>query len=147
MTSQRCEECEQVSPNDAKYCVHCGKKLSPPNGQLTPELVILWTAGSRGPQYAKLFERLYPRGEISLKPSWSWAAFLVPFWMIYRRLYLEWLLFLAVDTFLGATGVDFWPLTFIVQGLFGNALYFMALERRARRTAQTQADIRAHQYG
>ena len=146
MTSRQCAECDQANPNDGKYCVHCGAKLSPPSGQLTSALVILWT-GRRGRQYAHLFEHLFPRREISFKPSWSWAAALVPFWMIYRRLYLEWLLFFAVDFFLGLTGVPFWPLTFIVQGLFGNALYFLALERRARREAETRAEIEAHQYG
>jgi len=147
--SRHCQDCELTSPNDARYCVHCGTKLTEPTGRLTPELVILWTAGSRGRQYAARFERLFPGGEVALKPSWSWGAFLVPFWMIYRGLYLEWLLVAATALLLAVVQVPLWPLLWIGQGLFGRALYFMALERRARRATQRQGepDLGAHQYG
>jgi hypothetical protein len=145
--SRRCQDCELTSPNDARYCVHCGKRLPEPTGHLTAELVLLWTAGSRGRQYAALFERLFPTGEASFKPSWSWAACLVPLWMIYRRLYLAWLLVVATSVLLGVAEVPLWPLLWIGQGLFGNALYFLALERRARRAARPRADVGAHQYG
>jgi hypothetical protein len=28
MTSRHCAECDQANPGDARYCVHCGAKLS-----------------------------------------------------------------------------------------------------------------------
>jgi hypothetical protein len=143
---KRCAACEQTNPDDSRYCVHCGANLSEPDGQLTPAQIILWSK-RRGPAYARVFSRLFPRGEISFKPSWNWAAALVPFWMIYRGLYFEWLLFLLTALLLGAAEVSISPLSWILQGLFGNALYFMALERRARREAEARADVAAHQYG
>jgi hypothetical protein len=143
---KRCPDCERTNPDDGRYCVHCGASLTRPDGELTPAQIILWSK-RRGAAYALIFARLFPRGEISLKPSWSWAAALVPFWMIYRRLYLEWLLFIFTEMLLGAADVWISPLVWILQGMLGNALYFLALERRARREAQARAEVAAHQYG
>jgi hypothetical protein len=123
---------------EARFCGVCGEAGGPNAAGLTPATVRA-LAGPSGDYYAKKLGELYPSGTTSLKPSWNWAAALVPFWFLYRRLYLPWLGFVALGFVLGRIHPALCWLIPIGEGALGNALYLMALERRARDRAATTA--------
>jgi hypothetical protein len=92
-----------------------------------------------GDYYARKLSELFPSGTTSLKLSWNWSAALVPFWLLYRGLYLAWLGFTGLAFVLGRIHPALCWLVPISEGVLGNALYLMALERRARDRAATNA--------
>ena len=59
--------------------------------------------------------------------------------MLYRGLFLEGLVLLSFELLFGFVRLPLWPLLLVSQGVFGNAIYFLALERRARRAAPIAA--------
>ena len=138
--ARACESCGTNSASGARYCTRCGRALLPidrPPSRLTPVTIHL-QAGRRADYYVRAFSRMYPTGVVTLKPSWNWAAFCFGFaWMLYRGLYLEGIALLASLTVVGFRDLPLWPLFMLGQGIFGNALYFLALDRRRRRSGQT----------
>jgi hypothetical protein len=151
MTKVHCTQCGTRTPSDAdnaRFCAGCGAAVPRPGGAafaatmiaptLTAELVDQ-LAGPSGAYYARTFARLFPGGAVSFKPSWNWSAALAgPFWLIYRRLYVELLVITVLQLGLGAAGVPA-PVEWLGSALFGNALYFMALERRVRTVGVREA--------
>ncbi len=145
MPKIRCSQCQDHNDPSSLFCTRCGARLrrfssplpSPAfrafsDGVLTPELVR-HLSGRGGERYAAIFRRMYPSYSVSLKPSWNWAAALVPFWMLFRGLYLEWAALVALGFAFGRVCSGLAILFPIAQGLFGNAIYFLALERHVRR--------------
>jgi hypothetical protein len=128
---------------EARFCGFCGaaagaKAMKSDGARLTPEIVLA-LAGRGGEYYAKKLCDLFPSGSTSLKLSWNWAAALVPFWLLYRRLYLAWLGFTALAVILGHVHPALPWLVPIAEGLLGNALFLMALERQARERSEATA--------
>ena len=137
MPNGRCR-CGAETAGDIRFCGFCGA----PAGSNAPGLTtatVCAMAGRNGDYYARTLNDLYPSGTISLKLSWNWAAALVPFWLLYRRLYLAWLGFTGLAFVLGCIHPALCWLVPIGEGALGNALYLMALERRARERAATNA--------
>src|SRR4051812_13227163 len=145
MTS--CQGCGTTPVRDARFCTACGRPTGAETlptgaetqptgtargltGTLTPETIQL--LGGRGADhYVRAFGRMYPDGSVALKPSWNWAAFLLgALWLLYRGLFLEAFVIWGVVGAFGLAHVPLWPLAMIGQGIFGNAIYFRALERR-----------------
>jgi hypothetical protein len=122
----------------ARFCTACGRPtgaLPQPPRTLTPDS-IRRLAGRRADYYVRAFERMFPAGRVALKPSWNWAAFLGSvFWMLYRGLFLEAVVLLSVELLFSFVHLPVWPALLVGQGIFGNAVYLLALERRARRAA------------
>jgi hypothetical protein len=139
-----CQDCGATRQQDARFCTACGRPIvaaQRPTGTLRPETIQLF-AGRGADHYLRTFSRMYPDGSMALKPSWNWAAFLFgAFWLLYRGLLLETLAIWGVVGAFGLAHVPLWPLAVIGQGIFGDALYFLALQRRVRRAAL--ADRRA----
>ena len=142
MTSD-CRSCGSSNERIARFCRECGSAISPvatgPTGALTPALVRQ-LAGRRADYYVQAFARMFPDGTVALKPSWNWAAFLGSvFWMLYRGLFLEAFVLLSFELLFGLAHLPLWPALMVGQGIFGNAIYFLALERRARRATAIAA--------
>jgi hypothetical protein len=143
MSIVRCEACGNHFTAGPKFCVHCGQPMltaAPASAPLTPELVRA-LAGRNGGYYARKLSRLFPEGHVSLKPSWNWAAALVPFWWIYRRLYAPALFFYVVALVAGAIRPGLGLLVLLAQGLTADALYLKSLERTARRQTALRTDL------
>lgn len=90
---------------------------------------------NRTAYYANVFDRHGERG--SFFASWNWAAtFFGPMWMFYRGMYLfgaifyvllmlcTWLSFTAVLQSSQGTMIPWGLILFVIQGVFGNAIYF-----------------------
>jgi hypothetical protein len=108
-------------------------------GTVTPETIQL-LAGRSADHYVRAFGRMYPDGSVALKPSWNWAAFLFgALWLLYRGLLLEAFAIWSVVGAFGVAHVPLCPLAMLGQGIFGNAIYFRALERRTRRATPIAA--------
>ena len=142
MTSD-CRSCGSSNERTARFCGGCGFAVRPvaarSNGALTPD-TIRRLAGRRGDYYVRAFARMFPAGAVGLKPSWNWAAFLGSiFWLLYRGLFLEALVLLSFELLFGFAHLPLWPALLVGQGIFGNAIYFLALERRARRATPIAA--------
>jgi hypothetical protein len=136
MSTRHCQNCPEKIEANTRFCGGCGRPVGdPPVAPLTPEIVRKMS--QRGADYyAAAFARMFPTGAVTLKPGWNWAAALGgPFWLLYRGLFLETAAILAFDLLLNRLHLPLWPLQMIAQGIFGNAIYFLALERRAQRKA------------
>ena len=138
-----CRSCGTNHERTARFCGECGEAISEvgngPTRVLTPD-AIRRLAGSRSDYYIRAFFRMFPAGAVGLKPSWNWAAFFGGvFWMFYRGLFLEALALLSLELLFAFAHLPLWPALLIGQGVFGNAIYFLALERRARRTTPVAA--------
>jgi len=142
MPNGRCR-CGAEMAGEARFCGACGaaagaEPVGADDGRLTPETVLA-LAGRGGEYYARKLLDLFPSGTTSLKLSWNWAAALVPFWLLYRRLYLAWMGFTALAVILGHVHPALPWLVPIAEGMLGNSLFLMALERQARERAATIA--------
>jgi len=144
--TRACASCGTNSAYGARYCTRCGQPLLPidrPPSRLTPVTIHL-LAGRRADYYVRAFSRMYPTGTVTLKPSWNWAAFFFGFvWMLYRGLFFEGIGLLVSLSLLGFWHLPLWPLFILGQGIFGNAIYFLALERRRRRSGSTTGEAPA----
>jgi hypothetical protein len=100
------------------------------SGLLTPE-VVRALADRSGDYYARKLTQLFPDGRVSLKPSWNWAAAIVPFWWVAHRLYLPAFASLALGALLGRLHPALPWVVVLAQGAFGTSLYLKSLERRA----------------
>jgi len=137
-----CQGCGTIRLIDARFCTACGQPTGAARQTtrtLTPD-AIRRLAGRRADYYVRAFERMFPAGTVALKPSWNWAAFFGNvLWMLYRGLFLEALVLLSFELLLGFAHLPLWPALMVGQGIFGNAIFFLALERRARRAAPLAA--------
>ncbi len=138
-----CRSCGASQERIGRFCGQCGEAIAAvgagPSRGLTPE-AIRRLAGRRADYYLRTFGRMFPAGTVRLKPSWNWAACLGGvFWMLYRGLYVEALALLSFELLFGFAHLPLWPALLVAQGLFGNAIYFLALERRARRATPLPA--------
>jgi len=137
MANGRCR-CGAEMAGEVRFCGFCGAAARSEAAGLTPATVRA-LAGRGGDYYARKLGELFPSGTTSLKLSWNWAALLVPFWYLYRRLYLPWLGFVALGFVLGHIHPVLCWLVPLGEGALGNALFLMALERRARDQAAAVA--------
>ena len=137
MTSE-CRSCgASQERGGARFCHQCGGAMAEvgtgPRRALTPEAIRRF-AGRRSDYYVRAFGLMFPDGTVGLRPSWNWAAFFGGgLWMLYRGLFGEALVLLSFELLLGFAHLPLWPALLVGQGVFGNALYFLSLERRARR--------------
>ena len=138
MTLIRCPECGRHAMADAVECPTCGAAL-PDDDRLYESFV--------GRRWASHYRDRLTRfhREDGGRVSWNWAAFLVPGWFLYRKLYDYWigfvLLFMVCGAIEGAAGaIELTGVAVaaafsaflgvpILQGLFGDYLLF----RRARK--------------
>ena len=142
MTNE-CRGCGSSNVQTARFCGACGFAIRPvaagPIAVLTPD-AIRRLVGRHADYYVRTFDRMFSTGTVRLKPSWNWAAFLGSFlWLLYRGLFVEALVLLSFELLLGFAHLPLWPLLLVGQGVFGNAVYFLALERRARRAMLSAA--------
>lgn len=103
-----CPECQKESPDEARYCGHCGASLSTPLGSppSEPQTVGTSTVGASPPAEDESTWRQFigPKADFYLAKfknfrsptgpkyalTWNWAAFIFePFlWFLYRKMYL-----------------------------------------------------------
>jgi len=127
MANGRCR-CGAEMAGEVRFCGFCGAAARSEAAGLTPATVRA-LAGRGGDYYARKLGELFPSGTTSLKLSWY----------LYRRLYLPWLGFVALGFVLGHIHPVLCWLVPLGEGALGNALFLMALERRARDQAAAVA--------
>jgi len=98
--TQKCPNCAYPAPDEATNCPSCRASLrevdvpSAPAGggnvsePLTPEqLNALYVGKNWNRFYKPRFDRFAAKGG-RFQATWNWAAALVPFWYLYRKLWL-----------------------------------------------------------
>ena len=68
------------------------------------------------------------------KKSWNWSAFLcTSYWMFYRKMYVECIIYIVGNTILSLIPFICWILSlaaWVCVGLFGNAFYYEHIKKK-----------------
>ena len=107
-----CDSCEQQNPDDARFCLRCGKEFPPetaaeveteteqeeqywrtligPGRCIQFTLTSGWSWKPAWDYYQRAFQRFHTAQGPRFSLTWNWAPFLVePFlWFLYRKMYL-----------------------------------------------------------
>lgn len=80
------------------------------------------------------------------KKTWNWSSFFLnTYWMIYRKMYLEALIFYSVNliiSFIPFIGSILNMLLYIGLGMFGNSLYLNYINRRFKQINSADSTLR-----
>jgi len=106
-----CDSCQQQNPDDAQFCLRCGKEFPPeaeaaaseadqeeqywrtligPGNCLQFRVRGAWSWRPAWDYYRRVFRRFHTAQGPRFSLTWNWAPFLVePFlWFLYRKMYM-----------------------------------------------------------
>ena len=92
------------------------------NSDITQEYLALYVGKKFDTYYKRIWENNYDK---KLFLSFNLPALVVPFfWLLYRKMYLEWLIFVLISIVINSLSLGFVNVfLFIAMGFLGNSLY------------------------
>ena len=142
-----CAKCGSSNREGSLFCSSCGRKLI--KEQVVNKVPV------REAAYTKNTYTDYTDSELSLfleknqpyyieefkvmektadKKSWNWCAFLfTSYWMFYRKMYVEGIIYIVGNTILSLIPFIGWILSlaaWVCVGLFGNAFYYEHIKKK-----------------
>lgn len=147
-----CFSCSQPSPEDARFCQHCGTAFAPPTDEPEQEGAELLRSfiGPNADRYLAQFKKFSDGPQPGFALTWHWPAFLFdPFlWFLYRKMYLYALVY-AVGPVVSAvlTGdLTVGIIWRIIAGASANYVYFWHVKEQIGRVlADRSADAGARE--
>jgi len=92
------------------------------NSDIVQEYLALYVGKKFNTYYKRIWENNYDK---KLFLSFNLPALFVPFfWLLYRKMYLEWLIFVSISIIINSLSLGFVNVfLFIATGFLGNSLY------------------------
>ena len=145
-----CSKCGSKNSEGSLFCSNCGatltkeevvnevpvreeaytkKEYSSSTSYTDSELSLFLEKNQ--PYYMEKFKTMEKTSD---KKSWNWSAFLcTSYWMFYRKMYVEGIIYIVGNTILSLIPFIGWILSlaaWVCVGLFGNAFYYEHIKKK-----------------
>ena len=126
-----CSKCGASNEAGSAFCTKCGNSLAKTevvdhisnNENYTQEELSLFLEKNQS-YYLEKFNLIEKTGD---KKAWNWCSFLiVGYWMLYRKMYVQAIIYIIANLILGCIPFIGWALSLALcvgLGIFGNSLY------------------------
>lgn len=121
-----CRNCGKEISEDDHFCKSCGERLIPKPAPKVKEEDFINFIGKNSHKYLPKFKKFNIDGVDRFSMTWNWSAFFFGFsWMLYRKLYLCFLV--ALPTLIGTY---FFLIAMPVWGMTGNYIYYRHAKKK-----------------
>ena len=126
-----CSKCGASNEAGSAFCTKCGNSLAKTevvdhisnNESYTQDELSLFLEKNQS-YYLEKFNLIEKTGD---KKAWNWCSFLIGgYWMLYRKMYVQAIIYIIANLILGCIPFIGWILTVILwvcAGIFANSLY------------------------
>ena len=129
-----CNNCGKEISEDSPFCEYCGERSIPiPSTESLPQITeedFAHFIGKNADKYLPKFKKFTVDGVDKFSITWHWSAFFFGgLWMLYRKLYL-WFLLAFVLPIIPFLPSYFGLLMMIVWGMTANYIYYKHAEKK-----------------
>lgn len=146
-----CPKCGASNEAGSAFCTKCGNSLAKTevvdhisnNESYTQDELSLFLEKNQS-YYLEKFNLIEKTGD---KKAWNWCSFLIGgYWMLYRKMYVQAIIYIIANLILGCIPFIGWILTVILwvcAGIFANSLYLDHIKNTFIQIACADSNMRS----
>ena len=146
-----CSKCGASNEAGSAFCTKCGNSLAKTevvdhisnNESYTQDELSLFLEKNQS-YYLEKFNLIEKTGD---KKAWNWCAFLIGgYWMLYRKMYVQAIIYIIANLILGCIPFVGWALSLALcvgLGIFGNSLYLDHIKKTFTEISYADSNMRS----